>query len=199
MSAPSILLIGASGYLGGPVTRELRANRSRFNRIAILTQDAKKQKFAEYEAKGFELVLGAIDSPDSFKGPACDFSMRHELTKSGFDIVVCMLGDHAMKFQPAIIDAAMAAGVTELYPSEFGSDIGQGDYLTNRYWRDKRITRQHLRDVAKKNPGFNYTFLVTGGFMEFALHPIFGMDIDKHTFTLYGPPEKQEALTAVRE
>jgi hypothetical protein len=110
-----------------------------------------------------------------------------------------MLGNNAMKFQPAIIDAAMTAGVTEFYPSEFGSDIGQGDYLTNRYWRDKHITRQHLRDVASTNPGFNYTFLVTGGFMEYAMHPLFGIDIEKHTFTFYGAPEKQEALTAVDE
>jgi hypothetical protein len=110
-----------------------------------------------------------------------------------------MLENHAMKFQAAIINAAMAAGVTEFYPSEFGSDLGQGDYLTNRYWRDKHITRQYLRNVAKKNPGFNYTFLITGGFIEFALHPLFGMDIDKSTFTFCGPPEKQEALTAVHE
>ena len=76
MSAPSILLIGAGGYLGGPVTQELLANRSRFNRIAILTEEAKKQKFVEHKAKGFELVLGAFDSPDSFQGSACDFSTR---------------------------------------------------------------------------------------------------------------------------
>jgi hypothetical protein len=110
-----------------------------------------------------------------------------------------MLGNHAMKHQPAIIDAAIAAGVTEFYPSEFGSDIGQGQYLTHRYWRDKQITRQHLRDVSKNNPEFSYTFLVTGGFVEFALHPLFGMDIDKHTFTFYGSSEREEALPAVHE
>lgn len=44
MSAPSILLIGAGGYLGGPVARELLANRSRFNRIAILTEESKKNE-----------------------------------------------------------------------------------------------------------------------------------------------------------
>ena len=80
MSAPSILLIGAGGYLGGPVSRELLANRSRFSRVAILTEESKKQKFAEHEAKGFELVLGAFDSLDSFKGSACDFSTRPKLT-----------------------------------------------------------------------------------------------------------------------
>jgi uncharacterized protein YbjT (DUF2867 family) len=81
MSAPSILLIGAGGYLGGPVTQELLANRSRFNRIAILTQESKKEKFTEHEAKGFELVLGAFDSPDSFKGFARGLSLRYELTE----------------------------------------------------------------------------------------------------------------------
>jgi hypothetical protein len=35
--------------------------------------------------------------------------------------------------------------------------------------------------------------------MEFALNPLFGIDTEKHTFTFYGSPEKQEALTAVDE
>ena len=68
MSAPSIIVIGAGGYLGGLVTKEILADRLRFNRIAILTNESKKQKFSEHQAKGFELVLGAFDSPESFKG-----------------------------------------------------------------------------------------------------------------------------------
>jgi N-acetyl-gamma-glutamylphosphate reductase len=82
MSAPSIILIGAGGYLGGPVTVALLANRSRFNRIAILTEESKKQKFAEQEAKGFELIIGALDSSDSFKGSVRHSSMPHELTRT---------------------------------------------------------------------------------------------------------------------
>lgn len=79
MSAPSIILIGAGGYLGKPVTQELLANRSRFNRIAILTQESKKAKFAEHEASGFELVLGALESPDSFRGTTCDTLLHYGL------------------------------------------------------------------------------------------------------------------------
>jgi hypothetical protein len=104
-----------------------------------------------------------------------------------------------MKLQPAIIDAAIEGGVTEFYPSEFGSDISQGKYLTNRYFRDKRLTRNHLREVVKKHPGFNYTFMITGGFSEFVCHPIFGVDIQKHTFTFYGTPEKKEPLGSTSE
>lgn len=105
-----------------------------------------------------------------------------------------------MKLQPDIIDAAIKGGVTEFYPSEFGSDIAQGIYLTSRYMRDKHLTRSHCREAAKKHPGFNYTFIMCGGFSEFALHPWFGTDIEKHTFTLYGDPSAQEQqMTAVRE
>lgn len=105
-----------------------------------------------------------------------------------------------MKLQPDIIDAAIKGGVTEFYPSEFGSDIAQGIYLTSRYMRDKHLTRDHCRAAAKKHPGFNYTFIMCGGFSEFALHPWFGTDIEKHTFTLYGDPSAQDQqMTAVRE
>jgi uncharacterized protein YbjT (DUF2867 family) len=80
MSAPSILLIGAGGYLGNPVTQEILANRSRFDRIAILTEESKKTKFAGHEKKGFQLVLGAFDSPGSFKGSAYNLLTQHGLT-----------------------------------------------------------------------------------------------------------------------
>lgn len=104
-----------------------------------------------------------------------------------------------MKFQPAIIDAAVQGGVKEFYPSEYGSDISQGDYLTNRYFRDKQVTRQHLRDTVSREPSFNYTLVMIGGLIEFALTPLFGTDVVNKTFTFYGTPEKTESLTAVAD
>lgn len=113
--------------------------------------------------------------------------------------MLSLVGDHAMKLQPDIIDAAIKGGVTEFYPSEFGSDISHGDFLTNRYWRDKHITRQHLRKVAEQNDTFHYTFIMNGGFTEFALKPLFGVDVVNKRFTFYGTPEKVEAFTAVAD
>jgi hypothetical protein len=105
-----------------------------------------------------------------------------------------------MKNQPSIIDAAIEAGVTEFYPSEFGNDISQGSYLTNRYFRDKHITRAHLEKAAKAHPGFNYTLIIVGAFVEYVLtNPQFGFDLEKHTFTMYGPPGKMEPFTATAE
>lgn len=101
-----------------------------------------------------------------------------------------------MKFQPAIIDAAISSGVREFYPSEYGSDTSQGILLTNRYWRDKRITKSHLANTIKSHPGFNYTLIMVGGFMEFTTNEIFGIDTEKHTFDFYGSPDTMEPLTS---
>ena len=104
-----------------------------------------------------------------------------------------------MKLQPAIIDAALSSGIREFFPSEYGSDMSQGAYLTNRYFRDKHLTRSHLEKAIKSNRDFNYTLVMVGGFMEFAAGELFGIDSKKHPFTFYGNPEKQESLTATAD
>lgn len=104
-----------------------------------------------------------------------------------------------MKLQPAIIDVAISAGVREFYPSEYGSDIAQGAYLTNRYFRDKHLTRTHLAKVISSNRNFNYTLVMVGGFMEFATKDLFGINTKEHKFTFYGQPEKEEPLTATAD
>jgi short subunit dehydrogenase-like uncharacterized protein len=68
MSSPSVLLIGASGYVGRLVSDEMLRNRSRFSRLAILTVETNKSKFAKVKAEGMEIVLGPFDSVDSFQG-----------------------------------------------------------------------------------------------------------------------------------
>jgi hypothetical protein len=110
-----------------------------------------------------------------------------------------MLGNHAMKHQLAIIDAAVSVGVTNFYPSEFGSDISQGAYLNNRYFRDKQLTREYLAKIAEQRKGFGYTLIINGGFAEYAAHPAFGIDPEKRTFDFYGPKGLREPFTGVVE
>ncbi|RFU25232.1 hypothetical protein B7463_g11094, partial [Scytalidium lignicola] len=184
MSSQSVLLIGAGGYLGRVVVKEFLNQKSKFARVAILVDPSKVNKFAEEAKSGMEVVIGSFLEPGSFKG---------------FNTVISMLGNHAMALQPAIIDAAVSAGVTHFYPSEFGADIGQGPYLTNRYFRDKHLTRHHLEKTAEeyKNKGFGYTLIITGGFAEFAAHPAFGIYTDEAKFEFFGSETKREPFTAV--
>lgn len=76
----------------------------------------------------------------------------------GYDTVISLLGNEVMKLQPEIIDAAISAGVTHFYPSEFGGDIGREPFLHERYFRDKHLTRNHLakraEELRKEGKGF---------------------------------------------
>jgi len=42
-----------------------------------------------------------------------------------------------MRLQPAMIDAAIRAGVPHVYASEWNSDISQKEIYNMRYFRDK--------------------------------------------------------------
>jgi NmrA-like family len=110
-----------------------------------------------------------------------------------------MLGNHGLASQPAIIDAAEAAGVREFYPSEFGADIDVEPFLSTRYFRDKVITRKHLEMTAKKTPEFGYTYMLVGGIAEYLATPFFGVDMEKRTFTFYGELETKAAFTSLNE
>ena len=67
-SAPSVLLIGASGYIGVPLTAEFILQKSKFSRLAILTEESKKEKFTQVADQGFELVFGSFFDASSFAG-----------------------------------------------------------------------------------------------------------------------------------
>jgi hypothetical protein len=202
MSSQSVLLIGASGYIGRVVAQEFLNQKSKFARIAILADAPKVDKFAEISQQGMEIVTGSFLEPSSFKGkphPSNISLFQYSNFFPGFTTVICMLGNHVMAQQPAIIDAAVSAGVTNFYPSEFGSDISQAVYRSNRFFRDKHITREHLVKTAADHKGFGYTLIICGGFAEYAAHSVFGVDTERGTFEFFGPKEKREPFTGVRE
>lgn len=68
MVAPSVLVIGASGFLGRPILQELLHQQSLFRRIAILADESKVHKFADDKANGVEIVVGSFTDPASFHG-----------------------------------------------------------------------------------------------------------------------------------
>ena len=66
--AKSVIILGASGNVGTYIIKELLNQRSKFNRIAILSDPAKVDKFADAKAKGIEVISGSFLDSSSFKG-----------------------------------------------------------------------------------------------------------------------------------
>lgn len=126
--------------------------------------------------------------------------MNSWLTNSlGFEVVVSVVGNSIMRLQPAMVEAAITAGVRHFYPSEFGSDVGQESLRTFRYLRDKRVTRDHLAAKAKEHPEFYYTLMLTGIFTEWTADPFYNVDVVAHTATPYGYPDKPLHVTSIPE
>jgi 5,10-methylene-tetrahydrofolate dehydrogenase/methenyl tetrahydrofolate cyclohydrolase len=68
MDSPSVLIIGASGFIGSPVLKELMRQRTSFSRVAVLTEASRVHKFADAQANGVKIVIGSFTDPASFKG-----------------------------------------------------------------------------------------------------------------------------------
>lgn len=115
-------------------------------------------------------------------------------------MVISLAGNAIMADQSKMIDAAIAAGARQFIPSEFGVDTSQGPFLTERYFRDKHITRNHLRERAKEIPDFKFTLVLIGAFAEtFALSPAFGLDAKEKKLNFYGDPETEYSFSSMPE
>ncbi|KAJ6556025.1 hypothetical protein B0H19DRAFT_1262146 [Mycena capillaripes] len=179
---PKVLIIGASGLVGRPLVQEFLKNKTKFARIGVLADPAKVSRFAEVKAQGVEVIVGSYLEASSYKG---------------FDTVISLAGNLAMKLQPGMIDASIAGGARHFYPSEFGTNFGDRDIGKKRYFRDKVATREHLQQRAREVPGFGYTLLMTGGFTEFAPSLFNNIDTEKHTARPYGSSASLITVTAM--
>jgi len=182
--APSVLLIGASGAFGQPLVQEFISQLSKFEKVGILTDPSKVSKFGDAAAQGIRIVPGSFVDPKSY---------------AGYDTVISLAGNAIMRLQPAMIEAAATAGVTQFYPSEYGSDVGQEGLKDLRYFRDKRVVRNHLVATARAHPSFRYTLLLTGPFTEWTVAEGYGMNHAEGRATIYGRPDAPIDVTSIPE
>lgn len=117
----------------------------------------------------------------------------------GFEVVIACLGNHAIKYQPGLISAAIAGGVRHWYPSEFGADLTVPGNSDERYYRDKIITRRFLEKKAEEHSEFGYTYFIVGRFTEWAPLQHFGIDRKNHQARIVGTPGMEQSLIAVEE
>jgi hypothetical protein len=102
-----------------------------------------------------------------------------------------------MILQPAIVEAAVAAGVRHFYASEWNSDIAQREIHSMRYFREKQAVRSYLRQKAATTPGFQYTLMVTGIFTEWAVDAFYGFDHENCSVELFGQPGGRIGVTSI--
>lgn len=163
----NVTLIGGSGNLGSCILEKLLASK-KFN-VQVLKRSGSSSTFAA----GIKVV-------------EADYEDLASLTAAfqGQDAIVSAVSDKGFAGQKIMIDAAIAAGVSRFLPSEFGSN------LTNPKCRElpvfglKVATEEYLIEKSKTSD-LTYSFIFTGGFIDYTLQMRILMDFSKFQPTLY--------------
>ena len=174
MSYQNIAIAGATGNLGPAIVQSLVD--AGFN-VTILSQSGKTSNL-----------------PSAAKTVKVDYSSQHSLVDAlkGQDVFISTIPQHDS--QPALIDAAIAAGVKRFIPSEFGSNIsGNAKTAALPVFKGKGITQEYLKRKAGE---ISYTLIVNGLFLDWGMQVGFSINLkggptrvfdggdDKHSTTL---------------
>jgi putative NADH-flavin reductase len=147
MAYKKVAIAGATGNLGPSIVNEL-------------------------VNQGFEVTVlsssGNTSSlPSAVKVIKVDYSSQDSLISSlrGQEAFISAIPKH--EEQPALIDAAIAAGVQRFIPSEFGSNtIGNDKVRALPVFAGKLKTQEYLR---AKQDQISHTFLINGLFLDWGL------------------------------
>ncbi|KAI0544808.1 hypothetical protein F4679DRAFT_511334 [Xylaria curta] len=171
MSSPikNVAVVGGSGNLGRAAVHELVDAGFA---VTVLTR---------------ENSTSAI--PDGVASKAVDYTSVESLTSAlqGQDALVSVIATVAVAGQRPLVDAAVAAGVRRIIPSEFGINTRfLGKEPIGAILQGKIQTLNYIHEKSKQNPSFTWTGISTGLFFDWGLpHGSIGLDKATKTATIY--------------
>jgi len=152
MALKNVIQLGATGTLGSAVLEGLIASK-KFN-VTVGTRDASSSSF-----------------PAGVKVVQIDYSSQASLVSAfkGEDAIIITIGNLNLalleQLQMAVVDAAVAAGVSHIIPSNFGGDIVSH---RNPAMEFKIRVEEYLQKLSSEGK-ISYTAIATGIFFNWAL------------------------------
>lgn len=183
----SILVVGATGFLGSRVCRELAAQGKAV--AGMVRSGSDEAKVGPLKAAGVDLIEGDLKDRASITR-ACHG--RSAVASTASASISHQAGDNIQSVdldgQRALIDAAAAAGVGKFVYISFSSNMTTEGPVTAA----KRAVEQHL--MAS---GLDYTILRCGFLMEIMVAPIVGFDYANAKAVVYGSGENPLSLLSM--
>jgi NADH dehydrogenase len=180
------LVVGATGFLGGKVCRELATQGKP---VTGMVRGGEEAKVTALREAGVETVEGDLKDPASLER-ACRGKTAVISTASAS--LSRQAGDNIQSVdldgQRSLIDAAKAAGVPKFVYISFSSNMTTDGPVTAA----KRTVEQHL--MAS---GLDYTILRCGFLMEIMIAPIVGFDYANAKAVVYGTGEEPLSLVSM--
>ncbi|KAH7230345.1 hypothetical protein MRS44_011971 [Fusarium solani] len=154
----NVAIAGASGALGSIVFKKF-TEAGQFN-IRVLKRAGSESSFPA----GTEVVEVDYSSFDSLVAAF-----------QGQDAIISTLSSLAIDAQSALIDAAVAAGVKRLIPSEFGSNLDEPSVRALPVFVQKVKVQDIIKEKSKTTP-LTYTFVYNAAFLDWGLQNNFILD-----------------------
>jgi uncharacterized protein YbjT (DUF2867 family) len=135
------------------------------------------------------IVLSRSDSTPNLPADVTvrkvDYDSVESLTVAlkGTDAIISAVGFGGFVGQKKIVDAAVAAGVQRIIPSEFGHDTTLPAFRTLPVFNPKIELQEYLKKVHAES-GVTYTVVATGPFLDWGLE-------DPHNFLLGSLKERK--------
>ncbi|KAH7108884.1 hypothetical protein B0J13DRAFT_517127 [Dactylonectria estremocensis] len=176
----NVAVIGAGGALGKPVLDALIVS-GKFN-VSVLTRPASESTY-----------------PSSVRVIPVDFKSLSSLTAAlaGQDALVSTVGTDGLLGQTLIVDAAIAAGVKRILPSDFGSDLTNSKTAALPVFGYKVAVRKHIEDKVKSGATITYTYIVNGPFLDWGVAHNFIINWSHGKPSLYDGGERPFSTTSL--
>ena len=186
-----ILVVGATGSVGGAICRRLAASGQPVR--ALVRESSAPDKVSALRAMGVETVVGDLRDGASLDA-ACHGTSAVITTVSSmpFSYVPGQndIASTDMAGTMRLVDAAAAAGAGHFIYTSFSNNLDVDTPL----FRAKRAVEQHLIES-----GLGYTILRPSCFMEAWLSPMVGFDPANARATIYGTGTEPVSWIAVRD
>ncbi|KAJ2905881.1 hypothetical protein MKZ38_003889 [Zalerion maritima] len=167
-SFKNIAVVGGAGNLGPAIVKALLD--ADFN-VTALSREGSTSTFPS----GVTVKKVNYDSSDSVTAAL-----------EGQDALVSVIASPAIKNQIALVDAAIAAGVKRIIPSEFGINTRVANGAIAKILSAKVQTVDYLMEKAKSVPGFTWTGLANSLFFDWGLtRGTVGFNAATKTATIY--------------
>ncbi|KAL2202470.1 NAD(P)-binding protein [Sarocladium strictum] len=147
-----VAISGAAGYLGSQVLRSLIDNGS--FEVTVLRRPTSTSTF-----------------PDSVRVINVDHESVPDLTEAlkGQDALILTPSSAAILSQLPLIEAAAAAGVYRLIPSDFGSDIANENVRKLPFFANTKVVVESSVKEKAKSGKLTYTQIHNGAFIPYVL------------------------------
>ncbi|MEO7586235.1 MAG: SDR family oxidoreductase [Ferruginibacter sp.] len=187
-NSSTVLVAGATGFLGGEICRQLIAKNKKVRALVRVTSDP--NKVAQLKELGVEIVEGDLKDSSSL-----------ENALHGVSAIISTVSSTFSRQEGDSIQTVDDEGQNNLINAAVHADINQFIYISFCAMPDQFPLQTAKRKVEKHlvESGLNYTILQPTFFMEAWLSPALGFDYTNGTATIYGEGKNKISWIAIKD